>query len=147
MRLHIPCILFLLVATLTSCRPSGFEIGGGGSTHIPPGRLVQCEPTTLELELSVWGEGSGAMSKRWKAVRCHYRITGEAQYTAIDMTIEEETKNKILFACTIPPQPNAGSTLEYYFDMMLDGHYNKRDGGTIDIQPSTNNSMPAIPKE
>ncbi len=131
------------MTTLASCRPPGLEIGGGGSTHIPPERISLGEPTTLKLELSVWGEGSGAMSKRWKDVRCHYRIVGAETYASLDMVIHEAKKDTIVFACTVPPQQNPGSTLEYYFDMMFDGHYNKREGGLVKIEPPANNSMQA----
>ena len=121
-------ILFALTVMLKSWRPSGFEIGGGGSTHHPPDRFVAGEPTKLELELSVWGEGSGRMSERWTQVMCHYRIADDASYTAVPLKPRTEMRNRIFFTCTIPPQSAAGSTIEYYFTMVFDGHASKREG-------------------
>ena len=137
------CIILSVSMLGCSCRPPGFEIGGGGSVHIPPDRILQGQHTPLHLELSVWGEGSGTMSKRWKEVKCHYRAAGTEAYVTLNMTAQSEDKKKILFTCTIPPQDAVGSTVEYYFDMLFDGHYNKREGGQIRIEPSPNKAPEA----
>ena len=142
---HRELILFLFVTMTASCRPPGFEIGGGGSTHNPPANIIQGEPTTLTLELYIWGEGSGKMSKRWKDVKCHYRIEGTGTYTILDMAIYEEKNDTIAFTCTIPPQQSDGLKLEYYFDMVFDGHYNRREGGSVKIDLPANQSMQVPP--
>jgi hypothetical protein len=127
--LGLICIPVLLIC---SCRPPGFEIGGGGSVHHPPEKIIVNQPTKLAIELVVWGEGSGKMSERWKDVKCHYRV-GPNDWAAIDMTVESEQKEKITFVCTIPPQQKAGVKLEYYFDMLFDGHYNKESSHFVPI--------------
>jgi hypothetical protein len=128
--------IFLVSAMflISGCRPPGFEIGGGGSTHIPPSVITYGKATDIKLELSVWGEGSGKMSERWKAVRLHYKTDRDTQLYSIPMHLDKEEAKRIYFSCRIPPilDPNAQS-ITYYFDMIFDGQYNKQDEGPVPI--------------
>src|SRR5215470_20294032 len=54
--------------------------GGGGSVHNPPDQIIAGEATKLKLTFSVWGAGSGDLSRRYTEVVCHYRKTGEQQF-------------------------------------------------------------------
>ena len=128
----------LAVLCVTGCRPPGFEIGGGGSVHIPPEKILIGKPTTLELELSVWGEGSGEISDRFADVKCNYQIEGDANLITIPMTVKNKQKTKVIFVCTIPPTKKQGYRLKYYFDWLFDGHYNKREESSIPIVAESN---------
>ena len=123
-----------------ACLPPYFGIGGGSSNHSPPDRAVEGEPLTLELELRVWGDGSGAMSKRWSAVNCVYR-TAVSEYTTIPMTSTIEEEKRIVFACTIPPQDMDAEFIEYRFEMVFDGRYGPREGGRIDIESAESGTV------
>lgn len=131
------CLSCLMVVMGASCLSlTGFEIGGGGSRHWQPERIIPGQPTVLELELTVWGDGSGKMSKRWKQVKCHYRLVGTKQWTTISMTPKIEEEERIVFTCTLPPQDQVGGAVEYYFDKMFDGYYNKdKDVRRVPISP------------
>jgi hypothetical protein len=101
--------------------------------HLPPACIVQGEPTQIEIEFSVWGQGTGKMSQRWTEVRCHYRLVGEKDYATIPMRPIAEEETKIRFAGTIPPQERVGAYLVYYIDELFDGHYNRRNERPIPI--------------
>lgn len=120
---------------MAACRPAGLEIGGGGSNHQPPAQVIYGSPTELQLELSVWGEGAGSMSQRWKDARCHYRSDTEEQFHTVSMRIEREEPKRVSFTCQIPAiiDPRATS-VSYYFDLLFDGHYTKREEKPLPIR-------------
>src|ERR1019366_5434021 len=114
-------ILASICLALSSCA------GGGGSVHIPPKSIHIGQPTTLTMELSVWGAGSGKLSKRYTDIQCHYRIAGSENFFALPMTPTTETADHLTVECVIPSLPaKLGDKLEYYIDEEFDGVYNKR---------------------
>jgi hypothetical protein len=127
-------LIFLVIAFPTiACRPSGFKIGGGGTIHIPPDHIQLGEPTSLILELRVWGEGNSDISKRWSEVNCVYKISDSNIYASIAMSIIESDTHKIVYSCMIPPQFKKGHKIEYYFETRFDGKYSRREGAVIPI--------------
>ncbi len=114
--------------------------GGGGSVHNPPPFIPFGTPTELRLEVSVWGAGSGKIIKRYKEVTCHYRLDPNQEFTAIpmvpDATPEQlNARDRLTFKCTLPAfHPDQGKTVEYYFDMLFDGYYNKRPAVKVDLK-------------
>lgn len=126
---------FLLVIFILGCRPPGFEIGGGHSGHTPPDEITFGTPTKLELKLSVWGEGSRRMSKRWTKVTCYYKLDIENVFHHIPMTIAKEEKDRINFECYLPAVTDKNAkTVIYYFDLLFDDHYNKHEVNPIPVK-------------
>lgn len=101
--------------------------GGGGSVNLPPTAIKYGEPITIEYELSVWGAGSGRVSKRYTAIRCHYKAEKATAFTTLDGTIDRETADRIFVSFKLPKfAASDGAYVEYYLDEMFDGHYNRR---------------------
>jgi hypothetical protein len=126
---------FVLISC--TCTPPGFEIGGGGSIHNPPASIKEGVPTKMTLELSVSGEGGDRnISDRYKEVKFNYRIAGDEIYTTISMKPILLERKRIIYECDLPPlklKSKVNAFVEYYFDMMFDGHYNKREEKPIKI--------------
>ena len=119
------CVLIQVLAftflALTSCA------GGGGSEHIAPKSIHVGQPTTLTMEVSVWGAGSGKLSNRCSEIQCHSRVVGNQAFSVVPMTPVAETPGRLTVACVIPPlSAKAGDQFEYYIDERSDGVYNKR---------------------
>jgi len=128
-------IFLVLICVVSACRPPGFEIGGGGSTHTPPKELIYGKDTDIKLELSVWGEGSGKMRDRWKDVTFHYKTNLDFQFRSIPMHPDKEEHKRIYFSCKLPPIKDVNAqSVTYYFDMLFDGHYNKHEEGPIPLR-------------
>lgn len=97
--------------------------------NVPPEAIAYGQPTTLRLELSVWGSksGSGRMSERYTDVRCHYKAEEATVFTNLEGRVESEAKDRMFVVFELPAFSAAdGAYVEYYFDMKLDGHNNKR---------------------
>jgi hypothetical protein len=117
---------FLLLTTLLLVSCDGL-VGGGGSVHTPPGSIAFSQLTPLRLELSVWGAGSGRMSKRYTEIRCHYKAEKGTAFVTLEGKVESEAKGRMFVVFDLPAFDTPdGTYVEYYFDMKLDGHYNKR---------------------
>ena len=113
--------LICMVATTSCMKP-----GGGGCIHIPPAVVRRGVPTTLELELSAV-YSSGPMDRRIGVVRCYYRLSGEAAYTATTMKVISFDDRTLVVRGTIPALSwSSSGLLEYYFDFRFDGHPNTR---------------------
>lgn len=122
-----PSRLILLLATLLLIGCDGLA-GGGGSLSVPPADIPYAHPTTLQLELSVWGAGSGKMSRRYTNIRCHYKAENAPAFTPIEGQVVSESQKRLTLQFDLPPFTSTdGAYVEYYFDMSFDGHYNKRD--------------------
>lgn len=130
-------LILMFNFVLISCRPPGFEIGGGGSIHHPPASIKEGVPTKITLELSVSGEGGDRnILDRYKDVKFNYRIVGDEIFTAISMKPILLEKKRIIYECDLPPlklKSRVNAFVEYYFDMMFDGHYNKREEKPVKI--------------
>lgn len=131
----------ICISLLVSCKPPGFEIGGGGSIHNPPSFVKEGLPTKITLELSVSGEGQNrSILDRYKDVKFNYRIVGDPIYIVISMKPILVEKERIIYECELPVlrlKSARNNFIEYYFDMMFDGHYNKREEKPIKIIGST----------
>ena len=124
MATHLRIILALSLLLLAGC--DGIA-GGGGSVNVPPDAIAYGHTTSLRLELSVWGAGSGKITNRYTEVRCHYKPEKATTFTSIEGRIETESKDRMFMIFDLPPYSAAdGAYVEYYFDMKLDGHHNKR---------------------
>ena len=120
MRHVISAVLALL---LTGCP------GAGGSDHHPPDRIVAGQPTVLTQTFSVWGAGPRQdLARRYTEMLCHYRHAGEQHFQSIQARIVSSDRKHMTVEYVIPPQQrlSGSDTLEYYFDCLFDGHYNKR---------------------
>jgi len=118
-------IFIVLVSALAGC--DGIA-GGGGSVHLPPEAIAYGEATPLQLELSVWGSGSGKVSRRYTNVQCYYRTENTSTFTTLQGQLTRELEDRIFVKFELPAlSPSDGSWVEYYFDMSFDGHYNRRD--------------------
>ena len=114
---------------ISGCKP---QIGGGGSVHHPPKYIESGKTTKLEMQLSVWGEGKSDVTKRYKDVTCHFRIEGKDKFANLPMEVSQIMENKAIYECLLPAfSIKDGNSVEYYFDMYLDGHYNKDPNFTI----------------
>jgi len=121
--------LLLFLFLLSGCKP---PIGGGGSVHHPPKYIESGKPTKLEVQLSVWGAGSQDVTRRYKKVICHFRIVGQDKFINIPMKVSQIMENKAVYECLLPVfSEKDGNSVEYYFDMYLDGVYNKDTEVTI----------------
>jgi len=109
--------------------------GGGGSVHNPPDQIIAGEATKLKLTFSVWGAGSGDLSRRYTEVVCHYRKTGEQQFHDVPALLISSDQKHMVAEFVIPPQQTSAdsTSLEYYFDFLFDGHPNKRPHEIVQI--------------
>jgi hypothetical protein len=113
----------LVCLALSSC---GGLAGGGSTYHTPPKSIHVGQPTTLSMELKVWGAGSGKLSNRYTNIQCHYRIVGTDTYSVVPMTLTTETNDRLTVECVIPPlEAKAGDKLEYFIDHQFDHVYNR----------------------
>jgi len=109
--------------------------GGGGSKHAPPDVIEYSQSTPLQLELSVWGAGSGKMTERYTEVRCHYKPENADSFSIIEGNVESESEDRMVVAFKLPAfTPEEGDYVEYYFDMNLDGRYNKQPVARVPLR-------------
>ena len=119
------CFLLVQAVFVCACISHSFEIGGGASVHHPPEFVIRGQPVQLTLTQEVWGEGSGAMSKRYRKVTCHYKTDTRTDFQSVSMVIERELTEEITWSCVLPVDATqCGHMLEYYFDYTFDGHKN-----------------------
>jgi hypothetical protein len=84
------------------------------------------QPTTLPLELSLWQAEYGSPDKRYTKVVCHYRVQGNASYTAAPMKAVRVEPKSLFVECQLPAiSQGQGTAVEYYFDFYFDGVYNQ----------------------
>ena len=117
----VPAVLTLIL--LGGCA------GGGGSVHHPPDHIEAGQPTVIKLSFSVWGSGGGwDLARRYTQILCHYRHGGDQHFQSIPATIVSSDKQRMTVEFVIPPQQpiSEADILDYYFDFLFDGHYNKR---------------------
>lgn len=121
----------LALAFMVGCGP-----GGGGSNHDLIDHVVAGQPTALKFTFSVWGSGSGDLSRRYTKILMHYRKTGETEFHSITDRIISSDQKHMLVEFIIPPQEISGdsSSLEFYFDFLFDGIQNTRPHETVPIK-------------
>ena len=128
-------LIFLLLAGyfLPSCEEM-LTPSGGGSIHIAP--IVQANYKTIfQIELNTWGSDSDDLAKRYTKIKFHYKQKIKDKYKTIDMNIREFKNDKLHAVCELPPlNIENGDKVYYYFDMLFDGHYNKREEEAIVIK-------------
>ena len=123
-------------------RVAGNFAGGGGSNHDLLDHIIAGQPTKLNFTFSVWGAGSGDLSKRYTKILMHYRKTGEIEFLSIPVRIISSDQKHMAVEFIIPPQEisDESSLLEFYFDFLFDGVQNTRPHETVPItkpvQPS-----------
>lgn len=108
--------------------------GGGGSIHIPPKSIHAGQATVLELKLSTWGYGFGKIVKRYTDVLCHYRLSGQTNFTSAVFVPVREEDNSQVYSCNLPVFTNIGQQVEYFIDMKFDGVYNQRALVSVKIE-------------
>src|SRR5581483_8266855 len=89
-------VIAFIFLTLSACA------GGGGSDHTPPKSIHIGQPTTLNMDLRVWGAGSGKLSHRYTDIQCHYRIIGNENFSVVPMLPIKETSDFLAVQCIIP---------------------------------------------
>ena len=136
-------LLFAALVLVGGC----FRPGGGHSGHTPPERLLAGEATILMMEFSVWGAGSGNLSKRYTEIVCHYRLSGHPEFQTVRARIVSSDKERMRAEFTIPPQTllEASGTLEYYFEFLFDGYRSTRATNSVPIVSAPNNSRQPRP--
>ena len=125
-------LLYIAFLVFAGC----YEPSGGGSVHNPPENIESGKPIILKYELSLWGGGSKDVEKRYKKVKCHYKLKNENEFRALDMKLvkKDVIEGEGIYKCTIPASiVKSGVTIEYYFDEYFDGHYNKRKEKPIKV--------------
>ena len=118
------------VGVLWALRP-----GGGGSTQVAPDSIESGGPAAIRLELSVWGAG-GSIKGRYTDISMHYQLVGQEGYTILQPKLISHEEKREVYEFTIRPYPKGTSgTLEYYFELKLDGHYSRIGGiKTIELR-------------
>ena len=117
--------VFALIAVCFLLAPGCNVAGGGGSVHVPPTVIQYGKPTILRYELSVWGGGDAR--KDYTNIRCHYKAANATSITAISGVIVSASDKRIIVQFQLPAlSPSDGKYIEYYFDEIFDGKYNKR---------------------
>jgi hypothetical protein len=115
--------ILLTLLFLTGC----YKPGGGGSIHTPPENLKANQPILITYKLTVWGSGSKDIEKRYKNVQCHFRVKGGPEFKSIKMVLKNKADQEGMYQCIIPAAyAKSNNIIEYHFDELLDGHYNKR---------------------
>jgi len=122
--------LFIFIGLFTGC----YRPGGGGTGHHPPDGISSNQPTELKLTFSVWGAGSGRLDKRYTDVICFYRINESGEYRRLTGSVVSADDKNMEMRFIIPPlNLNEGDTVDYYFEMLFDGHKNTRPGGNLQM--------------
>jgi len=117
--------IFTIIFLFTGC----YRPGGGGTAHHPPDGISSNRPTELKLSFSVWGAGSGNLAKRYTEVICLYRINDSGDYERLTGSVVSADEKHMEMRFIIPPlNLNEGDTVDYYFEMLFDGHKNTRQG-------------------
>lgn len=130
-----PSILGLIaVASLLGC------LGGGGSGHVPPDQIVEGRATVLGGEFYTWGNGWGALERRFGELECHYRTKADSDFRSLAMEIASVTEEKLVAHCSLPAFSASEDSVEYWFSFRLDGHRNERSSEVVSVAraPATN---------
>lgn len=140
--------LILLLCAWAGCsKPPGFEIGGGGITHHPPDVFSSGTEVTLNITLSVWGEGSTNIARRFHNVRCEYRFNSDPAWSSLPMRSTGMSARDGTYDCILVlPASSHPYICEYRFAFVFDGRRNvsklcrkQVTGGTCDSEPGLHN--------
>jgi hypothetical protein len=108
--------------------------GGGGSVHLPPAAITAGTVTPLQLELTAWGAGWGRLSRRYRALDCHYYTARDTTQHVVPMRPVSEDHRRFVSQCTLPPLARADSAVIYWFTFTFDGQPNRRPVERIAIR-------------
>lgn len=125
----------ILIAFIFGCRE--YKPGGGGSVHNPPAAIEANKPVTLTLKLTTWGAGGTDIEKRYANIRCHYKANSQNIFSVVKMRLVTKKPSEGWYECVIPAnvaEPDVH--IDYYFDMDLDGHYNRREEKPLTVKPA-----------
>jgi len=128
-----------LTALLLCCLALVFSgcslAGGGGCVHLPPKNVKAGAPIALNIEFSVFGKASGPLDKRYTRITCHYRDSAKTEFQTVAATVLSADEKTMTAVMVIPPATLAGATqIDYYFDFLFDGVYNRRDEAPLKIE-------------
>jgi hypothetical protein len=122
-------LLAVICIALSGCS------GGGGCVHNAPENIKAGTPIDLYLELSAWGAGSGKLNSRYTKITCHYRDVSKSAFQSVEAKILSADETRMRTVMTIPPETVTGAEeIEYYFDFLFDGVYNRRSGVLLKLQ-------------
>ena len=122
--------IFMIIGLFAGC----YRPGGGGTGHNPPDGISNNQPTELKLTFSVWGAGSGRLDQRYTDVFCFYRIGESGAYIRLSGSVVSADDKNMEMRFIIPPlNLHEGDTVDYYFEMLFDGHKNTRHGGKLQM--------------
>ncbi len=117
----------------TAC-DGGFEVSGGGSTHVEPKQLTAGESATLSITLSKWG-GNEDASESFTDVVLHYRLDDEPVYLTKRAVMTLDEGRRATFETIVPLPPSSGGrSLLYYFEYDFDGHANSRGSSSEPLE-------------
>src|SRR5687768_6193850 len=133
---------FLLFSFLLGCmcgcdRPA-YRPGRGGLVHHPPAGAGRGSTLTLAVELSVWGETSRKIARRYTSIACHYHDSESTNYQKVGMSVVNVEEDRMFLKCEIKIEQNAKATnMVYYFDFLFDKTYNKSPEYAVHIINNT----------
>jgi hypothetical protein len=121
--------------------------GGGGSDQIAPASVSAGQPAIVKIDLDVWG-GGGPVAGRYTDLNFYYRLVGQPTYNVLQSSavpiVYTGAQAKFNgdyeeYTFTIPPYPtNTSGSIEFYYDVKLDGVQNHALGlKTIQVIPVT----------
>ena len=123
--------LLLLCLLLSGCSLAG----GGGCVHLPPSNIKAGAPIALKIEFTVFGKASGPLDKRYTHVTCHYRDSAKTEFQTVAATILSADEKAMIAVIVIPPASITDATqIDYYFDFLFDGIYNRRNETPLKIE-------------
>ena len=123
--------LFSLCLLLSGCSLAG----GGGCVHLPPSNVKAGAPIALKIEFTVSGKASGPLDKRYTGVTCHYRDSAKPGFQTVAATVLSADEKTMVAVMLIPPASITGATqIDYYFDFLFDGIYNRRNEAPLKIE-------------
>lgn len=108
--------------------------GGGGCVHLPPTNVKAGAPIALHLEFTVFGKASGPLDKRYTHITCHYRDSAKTEFQTVAATVLSADEKTMTAVTVIPPEAITGAAqIDYYFDFLFDGVYNRRNEAPLKI--------------
>ncbi|HSI10206.1 MAG TPA: hypothetical protein VK985_16600, partial [Rariglobus sp.] len=69
-------------------------------------------------------------------VTCHYRDSAKTEFQTVAAAVLSADEKTMTAVMVIPPATLSGATqIDYYFDFLFDGVYNRRDEAPLKIEP------------
>ena len=91
--------------------------------HDRPKTVSQTEETPVSITFSRVPKGWTSTSRSFKQATLHWRF-GDGDWQSVPMKLGDDTDLSCTYTAAIPPAKWAGTSVQYYFTVLFDGHPN-----------------------